>query len=168
MGSHSVTIWASAVENLSKSAGLAQFLSHVQLFATPQTTACQDSLTNKNSRACANSCPLKWWCHPTRSSSFIPLSSCLQFFPASGAFPMSVLCIMCQSIGVSVSISVLTVNIQGWFPLGLTGLISLLSKDSQESSLTPQFKSINSLALRFLYGPTLTSIYDCWRKHSFE
>ena len=76
----------------------------------------------------------------------------------------SVLCINGQSIGVSASVSVLRMNIQGWFPLGLTGLISLLSKDSQESSLTPQFKSINSLALRFIYGTTLTSIYDYWKK----
>ena len=64
-----------------------------------------------------------------------------------------------QSIGVSASVSVLPVNIQDWFPLGLTGLISLQSKDSQESSPTPQFNSINSLVLSSLYSPTLTSIH---------
>ena len=73
-----------------------------------------------------------------------------------------------QSIGVSASISVLPVSIQDCFPLGLTGLISLQSKDSQESSAWPQFKSINSLALSFLYSPTLTSIPDHWKNHSLD
>ena len=58
-----------------------------------------------------------------------------------------------------------SVNIEGWFPLGLTGLISLL-RHSQESS-TPQFKSINSSALSLSYGPTLTSAHDYWKNHSF-
>ena len=58
---------------------------------------------------------------------------------------------------------VLPKNIQHWFPLGLTGLISLLPRDSQEFSSAPQFKSINSLALCHLYGPTLTSIHDHWK-----
>ena len=66
-----------------------------------------------------------------------------------------------RSIGALTS--VLPLNIQGWFPLGLTGLISLLSKGSEESSPTPQFKSIHSSALSFLYGSTLTSIYDYWK-----
>ena len=64
--------------------------------------------------------------------------------------------------------SVLPMNIQNWFPLGLTGLISLQSMYSQESSPTPQFKSISSLVLSFLYGPTLTSIHDYWKSHSFD
>ena len=71
-----------------------------------------------------------------------------------------------QSIGALAS--VLPMNIQGWFPLGLTGLIYLLSKDSQESSPTPQFKSINSSVLKLLYGSTFTSICDCWKNHSFD
>ena len=76
-----------------------------------------------------NSCPLSWWCHPTISSSVIPFSSCLQSFPASGSFSMSQFFASGgQSIGVSASASVLQMNIQDWFPLGLTGLISLLSK----------------------------------------
>ena len=73
-----------------------------------------------------------------------------------------------QSIGASASASVLPMNIQNWFPLGLTGLISLHSMYSQESSPTPQFKSISSLALSFLYGPTLTSVHDYWKSHSFD
>ena len=82
-----------------------------------------------SSGACSNSCPLSWWCHPTISSSVVPFSSCLQSFPASGSFLMSRLFAWGgQSIGVSASASVLPMIIQGWFPLGLTGLISLQSK----------------------------------------
>ena len=74
-----------------------------------------------------HSCPLSQCCHPTISSSVVPFSSCLQSFPASGSFPISQLFTSGgQSIGASAS--VLPVNIQGWFPLGSTGLISLLSK----------------------------------------
>ena len=69
-----------------------------------------------------------------------------------------------QSIGASALASVLPVNIQYWFPLRLTGWISLQSKDSQESSLAPPFESINSSAL----SPTLTSIPDYWKNHSFD
>ena len=70
-----------------------------------------------------------------------------------------------QSNGVSTSASVLPKNIQEWFPLGLTCLVSLYSKDPQESPPMPQFKSINSSALSFLYGPTLTSIQEYWKNH---
>ena len=76
-----------------------------------------------------NPCPLSQWCHPTISSSVIPFSSCLQFFPTSGSFPMSQLLAWgAQSIGVSVSTSVLPMNTQDWSPLGWTGWISLQSK----------------------------------------
>ena len=119
-------------------------------------------------RGCSNSCPLNRWCHPTISSS-VTLFSCPQSFPASRTFQMSQLFISGgQSIGASVSASVLPMNIQGWFPLGLTSLISLLSKGSQESSPAPQFKSINSSVLSFLYSSTLTSIHDYWKNHSFD
>ena len=64
--------------------------------------------------------------------------------------------------GVSASASVLPMNIQDWFPLGLTGLI-FQSKGLSESSPTPQFRSISSLVLSFLYSPTLISIHDCWK-----
>ena len=77
--------------------------------------------------ACSNSRPLSWWYHPTISSSVVHLFSCLQSFPASGSFPMSRLFTSGgQRIGASASI--LPINIQGWFPLELTGLISLQSK----------------------------------------
>ena len=88
------------------------------------------------------------------SSSATPFSFCLQSFPASGSFPVSRLFASGgQSIGTSAS--VLPMNIQSWFPLELTGLISLLSGDSQEYCLAPQFESINYLPLSLLYGPTL-------------
>ena len=80
-------------------------------------------------RACSNSCSLSWWCHPTISSSVIPFSSCLQSFPASGSFPVSQFFASGdQSFGVSASASVLPMNVQDWFPLRLTGWISLWSK----------------------------------------
>ena len=79
--------------------------------------------------AYSNSCPLSSWCHPTISSSDISFASCLQLFPASGSFVMSQFFASGgQSIGASAAASVLPLNIQGWFPLGLTGWISLLSK----------------------------------------
>ena len=90
-----------------------------------------DSLPSPSSapRACSKSCPLSQWCHPTFSSSVVPFSSCLQSFPASGPFPMSDFFTSGgQSIGNSALASVLPMNIQDWFPLGLIGLISLLSK----------------------------------------
>ena len=72
-------------------------------------------------KACSNSCPLSWWCHPTISSSVIPFSSYLQSFQASGSFPMSQLFASGgQSVGVSASASILPMNIQDWFPLGFT------------------------------------------------
>ena len=84
-----------------------------------------------------NPCPWSWWCHLTISSSVIPFSSYLQSFQASGSFPMSPFFASGgQSIGASASASVLPMNIQSWLPLGLTGLVSLLSRDSQESSST--------------------------------
>ena len=77
----------------------------------------------------SNSCPLSRWCHPTISSSVVPFSSCLQSFSASGSFQRSQLFAWGgQSIGVSASTSILPMNIQDWFPLGLTGWISLQSK----------------------------------------
>ena len=106
-----------------------QSLSRVRLFVTPWTAACQASLSITNSRSYSNSCPSRWWCHPTISSSVTPFSSCLQSFPASGSFPLSqIFASGGQSIGVSASASVLSMHIQDWFPLGWTGWISLQSK----------------------------------------
>ena len=105
-------------------------------------------------RVYSNSCPLSWWCHPTISSSVVPFSSRLQSFPASGSFQwVSSLYQVTISIGASASALVLPMNIQDSFPLGwLVGSPSC-PRDSQESSPTPQFKSISSLVLSFLYSP---------------
>ena len=98
---------------------------------------------------CSKSCSLNWWCHPTISSSVIPFFSCLQSFLAPESFPMSHLFISGgQSIGASPSASVLPINIQDWFPLGLTGLISLLSKGLSRvfSSTTSKASILGCLA----------------------
>ena len=96
-------------------------------------------------RACSNSFPLSRWCHPTNSSSTVPFSSSLQSFPASGAFPMSQLFAWGgQSNGASASALVLLMNIQDWFHLGLTCLISLLSKAlSRVFSNTTVWKNVS-------------------------
>ena len=124
--------------------------------------------TSPTPGACSNSRPSSRWCYPIISSSIIPFS-CLQSFPAAGSFLMSQFFTSGgQNIRVSASASVLPMNIQDWFPLGWTGWISCCPRDSQESSPTPQFKSINSSALSFLYTPTLTLVHDYWENHSLD
>ena len=119
--------------------------------------------------ACSNSCPLSQWGHPIILSSVVPFSFCLQSFSASGSFLMSWLfASSSQSIGASALTSVLSMNIQGWFPLDCLVWYPCWPKNSQESSPTPQFKSINSSALSLLYGRTLTSIHGYWKNHSFD
>ena len=116
-----------------------------------------------------NTCPSSRWCHPTISSSVIPFFSYLQSFPASGSLQMSQFFTSGgRSIGISAPASILPMNIQNWFPLGWTGWISCSLRASQEFSPTPQFRSISSLVLSFLYSPNLTSIHDCWKNHSFD
>ena len=111
----------------------------------------------------SNSCPSSRWYHPTISSSVIPLSSCPQSLPASGSFPMSQLLAWGgQSIGISALASILPTNTDG-----LVGS-PCSPGDSQESSPTLQFKSINSSVLNFLHHPTLTPIHDYWKNHSLD
>ena len=145
-----------------------QSLSCVRLFATPWTAACQASLSTPG--AYSNSCPSSWWCHPTISSSVVPFSSCLQSFQASGSLPMSQFFASGgQSIVVSASASVLLMNIQDWFPLGLTGWISLQSKGLSRvfSNTTVQKHQFFSAWLS-LWFPTLTSIHDDGKNHTFD
>ena len=100
---------------------------------------------------CSKSCPLNQWCHPTISSSVIPFSFCLQSFPTSGSFPMTPLSTSGgQKFGASAS--VLPMNIQGWFPLRLTGLISLLFK-----GLSRVFSSTTVQKHQFFYAQPLWS-----------
>ena len=106
---------------------------------------------------CSHSSPLSWWCHPIISSSVAPFSSCLQSFPASWSFPVS--------IGTSSSASVLPMNIQGWFPfrmdwLDLLAVKSLLQHHSSKASII--WRSA------FFYGQTLTSIHNYWKNRSFD
>ena len=111
--------------------------------------------------ACSKPCPLSRWCHPTISSSVVPFSSCLQSFPASGSFPMSWLFASgVQSIGASTSASVLPLNIQNWFILGLTGLISLQSKGlSRAKGLSFEDHSSKASILRHLELVQLSHSY---------
>ena len=103
--------------------------SQIQLFATHGLQHAMLPCPILSPRVFSDSCPLSWWCHPTILSSVVPFSSCLQSFPASGSFQMSQFFTSGgQSIGVSTSSSILPVNVQGWFALGLTGLISLQAK----------------------------------------
>ena len=116
--------------------------------------------------ACSKSHPCQWF-HPTVSSSVIPFSSHLRSFPASGSFLMSWLFASGgQRIRASASASALPMNIQDWFPVGLTGLISLQSLGLSRvfSNTTVQKHQFFSL----LYGPTLTSIHNYWKNHNFD
>ena len=100
----------------------------------------------------SNSCPSNRWCHPAMSSSVVPFSSWLQFFSASGSFPMSQFFTSGgQSIGLWASASVLPMNIQDWFPLGLTDWISLQSK-----GLSRVFSNTTVQKHQF-FGPQLSS-----------
>ena len=119
-------------------------------------------------RACWNSCPSSWWCHPTISSSVVPFSFCLQSFPASGSFPVSQFFTPGgQSIRVSASASILPMNIQDWFPLGWTGWISLQFKGLSRvfSNTTVQKYQFFSAQVSLWFNSQL-SIHDYWKNHS--
>ena len=133
-----------------------QSLSHVQLFVTPWIAARQASLSITNSQSSLrlmsieSVMPLSQWCHPAISSSVVPFSSRPQSLPASESFPMSQLFTWGgQSTGVSALASFLPRNPRSDLQNGLVGS-PCSPRDSQESSLAPQFKSINSSALSFL------------------
>ena len=117
-----------------------------------------------------NPCPFSLWCHPTISSSVIPLSFCLLSFPASDSLLMSQLFASGgQSIGASTSASVLPMNIQDWFPLGWNGWISLQSKGLLRVFFNTTVQKHQFFgAQSFLYGTTLTSIHDYGKNHSFD
>ena len=112
-------------------------------------------------RACSNSCTLSRWWHPTTLSSFVPFSFYLQSFPASGSFPVSQLFTLDgQNIRASTSASVLRMDIQDWFPLGLTDLISLQSKGlSRVFSSTTVWRH-QFFVLSLFYCPAIPSVHD--------
>ena len=122
------------------------------------------------SPVCSKSCMLSWWCYPPISSSANPFSSCIQSFPASGSFPMNHLFPSGgQSIGVSASASVLSMNIQDWFPLGWTGWISLQSKGLSRVFSNPKVQKHQFFGAQpFLWWPTLTFVQDYWKNHSLD
>ena len=117
-------------------------------------------------RVCPSSCPLNQWCFTTISSSAALLS---WSFPASGSFLMTQLLTSGgQSTEVSASASVLPMNIQGWFSLGLTGLTSLLSKGLSRIFSSTTVQKHQLFTLRLLYGLTVTSVHDYWEDNSFN
>ena len=146
-----------------------QLLSRVRLFATLWTAVHQASLSITNSRSSLRLMSIESMMPSNHLILCRPLLLSPSMFPSITVFSNeSALHRRWPSIGVSASTSVLPMNIKDWFPLGWTGWISLQSRDSQESSPTPQFKSINSSALSFLYSPTLTSIRDYWKNHNLD
>ena len=143
-----------------------QSLSDVRL-VTPWTAAPQASLSITNSQSLLKLMSFESVIVSNDHTLCCPLLLLPSIFPASGSFPRSQFFASGgQIIRVSASASAfISMNIQDWFPLGLTDLIPW---DSQESSTTPQFKIIPSSVLSFLYSPTLTSIHDYWKNHSFD
>ena len=138
-----------------------QSLSLVQLFATIWTAPCQSSLSFTIFQSLLKLMSIESAMPSNLLILCCPLLLLLKSFPASGSFLVSQLFPSDgQNIGASTSASVLSMNIQGWSPCS--------PRDSQESSPTPQFKSINSSARSLLYCPTLTFIHDCWKNHSFD
>ena len=114
-----------------------------------------------------NSCTSSGWCHPAISSSVVPFSSCPQFCPASGSFPMNRLFTSGgQSTGASASVP--PMNIQGQFPLGLIALISLLSKGLLKVFSSTTIRKHQIFGFQPIYGPTLISIHDYWKNCSFD
>ena len=112
-------------------------------------------------RICWDSCPLSPWCYLSMSCSATLVSFCFQSFPASVSFPVSWLFASGgQNIEASASVSVFPMNVQGWFPLGLTGLISL--QDSRVFSGATVQRHLFFGALPF-HGPTLISVNDSWK-----
>ena len=152
-----------------------QSLSCVWLFATPWTAEHLHGQVDRppcpspTPRVYPNSCPLSQWCHPTISSSVITFSTCLQFFPASGSFPITQFFASGgQSTGVSASTSVFPMNTQDWSPLGWTGWISLQSKGLSRVFSNTTVQKHQFFGLSFLYSSTLTSVHDYWKNYSLD
>ena len=144
-----------------------QSLSHVWLIETPWTAACQASLSITNSQSLLKLMSTESVMPSSHLILCGPLLLPPSIFPSIRVFPNeSTLHI--RSTGASTWASIFQMNIQGSFPLGLMVCSPCSPRDSQESFPTPQFKSINSSAFSLLYGPTLTSIHDYWKNHSFD
>ena len=151
-----------------------QLLSHDRFFGGPHGLQhARLPCPSLSPGVCSSLYPLSQWCYSTILSSVTPFSSFPQSLTASGSFPVSRLF---QSDGQSIgaSSSVLLMNIQGWFPLRLTGLISLLSKGLSRVFYNttvrkhPFFSALPSLVLCRPYGPALTCVHDYWKDHSLD
>ena len=148
---------------------LVQSISHVQLFATPWTVARQASLSFTISWSLLKLMSIESVMPSNLLSLCCPLLLLPSTFPEFRSFLMSWLFTSGGlSIGTSASASVLPMNIQHWFPLGWTGLISLQSKGLSRVFSNTAVQKHRCLVLSLLYGPTLTSIYDYWKNHSFD
>ena len=144
-----------------------QSLSHVRLFATAWTAARQASLSITNSQSPPKPMSFELVMPYNHLILCHPLFLLPSIFPSTRIFSNEkIFTSGGQSIGASASASVLPMNIQGWFPLGLTGLISLQSKGLSRVFSNTTVQKHHSLALSFLYSPTLTSIHDYWKNHS--
>ena len=157
-------------ENVGNHISSVQSFGCVQLFATPWSTAHQASLSSNSSWSLLKLMSIEL---VMPSNHLISLSSpsppTFNLSQHQGSFQMSpFFASNGQSIGVSVSASVLPMNIQDWVPLEWTGWISLQSKGLLRVFSTPQFKSFNSSMLSFLYSPAFTPIRDYWKNHSFD
>ena len=147
----------------------AQSLSHVRLCHPMNCSNARPPCPSPAPGVYPNSCPSSQWCHPAISSCVIHFSSCPQSFPASGSFPMS------QLFASAAKVPEFQLQPQSfqWTPRtdllqdGLAGS-PCSPRDSQDSSPTPQLKSIISSVLSFLYNPALTSIQYYWKNHSFD
>ena len=148
---------------------IVQSPSCVLLFAIPWTAACQASLFFTLSQSLLKLMSVESMILSNHLIFCHPFSSCLQYFPATESFPVSQLFAPGgQSIGFWASESILPMNIQSWFPLGLTSLISLLSKGLSRAFRSTTIWKSQFFSTHFLYGPTLTSVYDSWKNHSFD
>ena len=154
----------------------------VSASATPWSAACQATLSVTNSRSPPKPCPLSRWCHPTISSSVVPFSSCPQFFPAPGSFQMSQLFFIFYLLLLLLFFeSALWIRWPKYWSFSFNihpsneqpGLISfrldwldLLAVQGTLKSLL-QHRGSKASVLSFLYSPTITSIHDYWKNHSF-
>ena len=141
----------------------------VQLFVTSWTAACQASLSITNSQSLLKLMSIKLVMPSNISSSVVPFSSRLQSFSASGSYPVSQFFASSgHSIGVSASASVLSMNIQDWFPLGWTGWISLQSKGPSRVFSNTTVQKHQFFGAQPSSQSTLTSIHDQWKNHSHD
>ena len=155
---------------------LIQFSSVAQLCATLWPHGLQHArlpCSSPTPGVCSNPCPLSRWCHPTISSSVVPFSSRLQSFPASGSFQMRQ---FFASGGLSIRVaalvaalaSILPMNIQDWFPLGLTDSIFLQSKGFSRVFSNTTLQKHQFFRAQLSYSPALTSIHDYWKNDSLD